>query len=172
LSDVPAPRRQLMDDVVAVLRRYGVEAGRLGHHFAGLHGLHQTDLQALILIMDSERSGTPATPGDLRRHLGLTSGAVTAALDRLEHLGHVRRERDTTDRRRVHVYYGEAARAVAGEFFGGLGRRGDAVMAGYTDDELRVVQRFLAEMTIAVVAHGRDVSGLQEHTRPGGIRPE
>ncbi|WP_412104310.1 MarR family transcriptional regulator [Streptomyces europaeiscabiei] len=63
------------------LRRMNGEINRLVHAFAGDHGLHATDVQALAAILDAE---VPMTPKRLREHLGLTSGAVTACVDRLE----------------------------------------------------------------------------------------
>ena len=52
------------------------------------------------------------TPKRLREHLWLTSGAVTACVDRLERAGHIRRVRENADRRVVHLYYAADARAA------------------------------------------------------------
>ncbi|WP_449351413.1 MMPL family transporter [Streptomyces shaanxiensis] len=76
------------------LRRMNGEINRLVQGFAGDHGLHATDIQALAAIMDADE---PMTPSGLRRHLGLTSGAVTACVDRLERAGHIRRVRESAD---------------------------------------------------------------------------
>ncbi|MFD8950861.1 MarR family winged helix-turn-helix transcriptional regulator [Streptomyces xanthophaeus] len=84
------------------------------HRFAGSQGLHATDVQALGAILDAP---TPLTPGRLGQHLGLTSGSVTACLDRLEKAGHVRRVRDSADRRVVHLHYEPTARRAAAEHF-------------------------------------------------------
>lgn len=90
------------------------EINRLVHSFAHAQGLHATDVQALGAILDAD---VPLTPGRLREHLGLTSGAVTACLDRLERAGHVRRARESSDRRVVHLYYEPGAKAAARSFF-------------------------------------------------------
>jgi DNA-binding MarR family transcriptional regulator len=63
-------------------------------------GLHPTDQQCIDLL---DWTG-PITAGELGAHLGLTSGAVTGLIDRLEGAGWVRRERDPNDRRRVIVH--------------------------------------------------------------------
>lgn len=97
--------------VAVELRRMNSEVNRLIHAFAHAQGLHATDVHALGAILDAE---TPLTPGRLREHLGLTSGAVTACLDRLERSGHIRRARESADRRVVHLYYepaGQGGRA-------------------------------------------------------------
>lgn len=90
------------------------EINRLVHSFAHTQGLHATDVQALGAILDADE---PLTPGRLRDHLGLSSGAVTACLDRLERAGHIRRSRDSADRRVVHLHYEPTARAAARSFF-------------------------------------------------------
>jgi len=62
-------------------------------------GLSRTDLRCVDTL---ERRGT-MTAGALAEASGLTTGAVTFLLDRLERAGVIRRVRDTEDRRRVLV---------------------------------------------------------------------
>lgn len=165
------PRRTRRDtlsgDIVAELRGYSVAAQHVGHAFAARHGLGPTDLQALIAVMDAERSGTPITPGRLGEHLNLSSGSVTALIDRLERAGHIRRDRDSADRRRVHLRYAERGARVAVEFFGPLGRRTDAVLDRFTDEELTVVHRFLRAVTDSTREHRDEIRG----SRTGDIQP-
>ena len=84
---------------------------------------------------------------------------ATAAIDRLERAGHLRRTRESTDRRVVHLRYGEPGMALAVAFFGPLGARSDAVMAQFSTAELATVERFLDGMTEAVTAHRDEVRG-------------
>jgi DNA-binding MarR family transcriptional regulator len=149
-------RPRLREEIVNLLREYSVVAQHVGHAFAQQHGLHPTDLQALIAVMHAEGRGAPLTPGRLGEAIGLSSGATTAAIDRLERLGHLRRSRESTDRRVVHLRYGAPGMALAAQFFGPLGRRTDTVMAGFSDADLTTVRRFLAGMTEATTAHLRD----------------
>ncbi|MFR0354751.1 MarR family winged helix-turn-helix transcriptional regulator [Streptomyces sediminimaris] len=125
------------------LRRMNGEINRLVHGFAGDQGLHATDVQALAAILDAEE---PMTPKRLREHLGLTSGAVTACIDRLERAGHIRRVRENADRRVVHLYYAADARAAARTYFRPLAKAADAARSRFTEEELSVVLRFLAAM--------------------------
>jgi DNA-binding MarR family transcriptional regulator len=150
-------RDRLHEEIVELLRTYSVEAQHVGHAFAQRHGLHPTDLEALIAVMHAEGAGDPLTPGRLGETIGLSSGATTAAIDRLERSGHLRRTRESADRRVVHLRYGEPGMALAMAFFGPLGKRTDAVMARFSDEELEVVRRFLAGMTDAVATHHREV---------------
>ena len=70
------------------------------HAVAEAVGLHQTDQECIDLL---DWTG-PLTAGEIGAHLGLSSGAVTGLVDRLEGGGWVRRERDPEDRRRVVVH--------------------------------------------------------------------
>jgi DNA-binding MarR family transcriptional regulator len=140
-------------ELVLLLRRLTVELDAVGQRFASLHGLGRTDVRALVAIMDAARRGEALTAGALGRTVELSSASVTALVDRLERVGHVRRVRDADDRRRVVLEMSESAMAAGGEFFGGLNRDLLAAMAGYSDEELAVVRRFLTEMTDVIVRH-------------------
>lgn len=131
------------DELTRLLQVYATEADRLGQVFAERHALHPTDLHALLAVMQADLAGEPLTPGRLGEHLGLSSGATTAVIDRLERAEHVHRTRDDRDRRRVTLHFGEAAAALGQAFFGPLGTRMDAMLADYTPGELDAVQRFL-----------------------------
>lgn len=146
-------REQLVAEITNHLRRYSVDAQHVGHAFASLHGLNATDLQALIAVMDAELVGDPVTPGRLGEQLNLSSGSVTALIDRLERGGHIRRDRDTADRRKILLHYADRGAALAMEFFRPLGSRTDAVMAGFDDAELEVVHRFMAAMSASMRQH-------------------
>lgn len=152
-------REALSGDIVADLRGYSVAAQHVGHAFAARHGLGVTDLSALIAVMDAERAGEPITPGRLGEQLNLSSGSVTALVDRLERAGHIRRDRDSVDRRRVHLRYAEPGARMAVEFFGPLGRRTDAVLDRFTEAELAVVHRFLRAVATALREHRDELRG-------------
>ena len=158
MPDRAAPRRaEARADVVRHLQRLTTGSQRVAQAFAARHGLGQIDLEALLAVMEAERAGDPLTSGRLGEALGVTSGAATGVIDRLERVGHVVRRRDEGDRRRVLVHYGEHAREVAGAFFGPLGGITDRVLDGFTDDELDVVTRFLGAMGEGMAEHARRV---------------
>lgn len=122
------------------LRRLNGETNRLVHGFAHDQGLHPTDVHALSVILDSAE---PLTPGGLREHLGLTSGAVTARLDRLERAGHITCSRESEDRRVVHVRYAQGARAAARSSFMPVVAAADRARQRFSDEELAIALRFL-----------------------------
>src|SRR4051794_7346689 len=138
-----------------MLRRLTVELDAVGQRFAGLHGLGRTDVRALVAIMDAARAGRPMTAGALGQAVELSSASVTALVDRLERVGHVRRIRDDGDRRRVVLEMSPEAMAAGREFFGGLQRDLVAAMDAYSDAELAVVRRFLEDVTGVITEHQR-----------------
>lgn len=157
-GDNPAdPRERLLDDVETQMRRMTVESERLAHEFAGRHDLHSTDFQALVHVMHAEGRGRPLSPGELGQALSLSSGATTAVVDRLERAGHIRRDRDPQDRRKVRLRWAEHGMAVAQDFFGGLLPLRQDVMGAMSDADLRVVRQFLAAMSDGMAAYRRQL---------------
>ncbi|MDD7942929.1 MarR family transcriptional regulator [Actinomycetospora lutea] len=146
-------RRDLGEDIVAAVQRMGVASRRVGDAFAAQAGLHTTDLEALLHVMQAQARGEPPTAGALAESLGVSTGAATAVIDRLERVGHVERHRDERDRRKVIVRCSDAARAVAEEFFGPLTQLSDQVLDTFTTPELHAVARFLGAYTDAMSRH-------------------
>ncbi|BCX04681.1 MAG: hypothetical protein KatS3mg053_2619 [Candidatus Roseilinea sp.] len=62
-------------------------------------GINTTDLCCLDML--ARNAAEPMTPSKLAESTGLSSGAITDVIDRLERAGFAVRERSTTDRRRV-----------------------------------------------------------------------
>src|SRR5438477_1301080 len=85
--------RQNREEVIAELMREfrasQVASDQLDDIAAAGMGINRTDSRCLDIV---DYAG-PITAGDLARQSGLTTGAVTAVLDRLEHAGYVRRTR-------------------------------------------------------------------------------
>ncbi|MFC4944543.1 MarR family winged helix-turn-helix transcriptional regulator [Pseudonocardia sp. GCM10023141] len=144
---------QVRDELVRLLQDYAVEAQRLQQVFAERNGMHPTDLHALLAVMRADAATVPLTPGRLGAHLGLSSGATTAVIDRLERGGHVSRVPDPRDRRRVIVHVGRAAGQVGAAFFGPLGVAMDEMLTGYDAEELMAVKRFLGQMNDTMREH-------------------
>ncbi len=149
------PDARERQELALLLRRLTVELDAVGQRFAELHNLNRTDVRALVAIMDAARRGQALTAGRLGEAVDLRSASVTALVDRLERVGHVRRVRDPEDRRRVGLEMSESAMVAGAEHFGGLARDLTAAMEGYTDEELAVVRRWLEDMTAAVMRHSR-----------------
>jgi DNA-binding MarR family transcriptional regulator len=106
---------------------------------AGYLGVNRTDLRCLDVLM---RMGT-ATAGQLAAELGLTTGSVTALLDRLARLGYLTRTPDTADRRRVVIHPTAMMVDRAAELYGPIAREGAREVARYSVAELEVLLDFL-----------------------------
>ena len=109
--------------------------------------------------MEAELRGAPLNPSDLRQVIGLSSAGTSYVIDRLEQAGHVIRERNDGDRRVVRLRYTDQGMATGRQFFGPLGTRTAAVIDRFSDDELEVVARFLAEVTDSLHQHLEDLRG-------------
>ncbi|MEW9527481.1 MarR family winged helix-turn-helix transcriptional regulator [Microbispora sp. NPDC049125] len=138
--------------LMALMRRLNVEADRFGERFAVDHGLHRTDLNALVVIMDAAREGRPLSPGALGAALNLSAPATTALINRLEQAGHLTRHRSAVDRRKVELAVHEQAATLAGRFFAPLGQEMSAVIDDFTGEERQVIARFLSRSIEATVA--------------------
>ncbi|MEW2414798.1 helix-turn-helix domain-containing protein [Streptomyces sp. NPDC046866] len=148
-NDIPPEMR-----LVHLLRAVTVEFDLRGAEFAAAHGLHPTDLRALIWLLDAGRAGTKATPGRLGDALRMNSAGVTSLVDRLERLGLVRRERDGQDRRRVLLTVEQKAVDLGWSFFGPLIGNLVAAADDFTPAELDVVHRYLSAALHATAAEG------------------
>ena len=106
-------------------------------------GLSPTDHKCLDLAL---RSDVPLTAGQIAERSGLSTGAVTGVIDRLERAGYVRRVRDPHDRRKVLVEVSKNNLTAYGDAFDGLWLALDRALANYTPDELKAIERYITEM--------------------------
>ncbi|MCB5180882.1 MarR family transcriptional regulator [Streptomyces antimicrobicus] len=144
--------------MVHLLRAVSVEFGLRQGEFAARHGMHPTDVRALICLLDADRAGEAATAGLLGARLALNSAGTTAVIDRLERLGHVARVRDDRDRRRVLLRVTPEAVRLGQDFFGPLIEGLLALADTFDDAERATVHRFLTGAR-AVFAEAFAVSG-------------
>jgi DNA-binding MarR family transcriptional regulator len=150
------------DRVMRLTQKLVAEADKVSTAFVASSRMHATDVNALIRVLVGHQHGESITAGRLGEELGLTSGAVTAVVDRLERSGHLRRVRDQQDRRRVLLENSPAGQRLAEEYFAPIRRRSDEVMDRFTTDELEVISRYLAA-TAAAMAAQRDFLITEHH---------
>jgi DNA-binding MarR family transcriptional regulator len=147
----PKVRRRDHTELIAAFdretRRMGSVATLHNHAVAEYAGLHQTDQECIDLL---DWTG-PLTAGEIGGHLGLSSGAVTGLIDRLEAGGWVRRQRDPQDRRRVFVQVATDHETDLWPLYQPLSDAINAYRDGLEARDLRVVVEFLefANATIA-----------------------
>ena len=88
-------KTDLKKRALMAVRDYGVNLTLFRNAMSEWAGLNVTDMECLRLLF---HKGI-ATPSELARHTGLTSGATTAMLDRLEKAGLIERRPNPDDRR-------------------------------------------------------------------------
>ncbi|WP_220230738.1 MarR family transcriptional regulator [Flavimaribacter sediminis] len=107
--------------------------------FSSLLRINRTDSRCLDIV---HRLGR-ITAGDLARMSGLTTGAVTTVVDRLEQAGYLRRIRDTEDRRKVFLEATERANRLAEAVYGQISEVGQRRMGDMNIEDIIRVTRFL-----------------------------
>src|SRR5439155_21913259 len=113
----------------------------LGDAACGGLRLNRADLQC----GDHIPQRGPVAGGQVGRAGGLTRGAMTTALDRIERAGYVRRLRHPDDRRGVLVELTDKGRQAIDAIWGEYIRNAEAFFSGYSMAELKTVLRFLQE---------------------------
>ncbi len=114
----------------------------LHENIARKAGLSVTDHKYLGLIMQKGA----VTAGQLSGLTGLTTGAVTGLVDRLEKKELVQREYDEMDRRKVLIVPNyEKANKLLGPLLGELQKRVVQLISSYTDEETEIIEKYLRE---------------------------
>src|SRR5262245_46829502 len=123
--------------------------------------LNRTDLRCLSVL---SRAGA-LTAGALAEAAGLTRGAMTTALDRMETAGYVERVWDQEDRRSLRVEVTAAARKEIATLYGPLAAEGGRLLQGYTAPELAAVARYLEDGRSLQRAHAQRIRELGSGSR-------
>lgn len=103
-------------DVLLAWQALEVASKQARDGYAAKAGVSPTDFQALVFL--SGRDGM--APKDLGAVLGISTGAMTALIDRLEDAGHLSRQPHPTDRRSTRLFLtpaGSSSVAAAGELY-------------------------------------------------------
>src|SRR5579864_4986189 len=153
-------REELLAALTREWTRLGAELVLLSQSVADRLKINVTDLQCLAVVS----SAGAMTAGQVAEATGLTTGAITGVIDRLEKAGLVRREDDPADRRRVMV------RALPGDALAnrdpgvsaalaGLTAAATELYEGYSERELQLVVDALARAHPVLLEH---VAGLRD----------
>lgn len=119
-------------------------------------GINRTDARCIDLI---DQAGG-MTAGELARAAGLTTGAVTAVVDRLEAAGLARRVPDPSDRRRVRIETTEKLWEVTAPLIGPMVDDSMAILDDYSDEELERFTEFLRRAIELQARHVERVRAL------------
>ena len=148
------PRERLLVALDEAIRKVGAQAVLISDLVATRVGINSTDLECLDLL----QLNGPITAGQMSAQSGLTTGATTAMIDRLERAGYVRRRRDSDDRRVVVVEVLDHCGSHIAPLYQPIQKDLEKLHARYSNRELAIVVRYLTE---ALEAGARFAGWLQ-----------
>jgi DNA-binding MarR family transcriptional regulator len=136
---------------------YGVSLIVFRNTLAKGLGLNLTEsLCMAILGLRSE-----VAPTQLASLVGLTTGAMTTMLDRLEARGFITRRPNPRDRRGILIIATEAYQAAAQKLVAGVQKDHHALLSSYGEDELEIIREFLEKFTENLARNSTDVRELR-----------
>jgi DNA-binding MarR family transcriptional regulator len=143
-----------LNDLLLAVRQMYAAMDRFDALAAHRLGVDRTALRAINAM---ERGG--ASPGSLGVALGLSSGSVTALLDRLQQAGHIERHLSQEDGRRRDATLTPATRAEAHAIYQGLGNAIAQAFVGQDEAEVRALASGLLALAQAFDRAGPLQSG-------------
>ena len=132
-------RKEKIEALLEAGRAVGTASVMFHEAVAARLGLGASEHKALDLL----RVHGEMTAGELTERTGLTSGAITGIVDRLEEAGLAKRVRSTEDRRKVIIRPILSRDSELNRIFGALQRAQEALFERYTDEELDLLVDFM-----------------------------
>jgi DNA-binding MarR family transcriptional regulator len=139
-----------------VFRAYQTSNDNFDQAIADHLGMNRTDMRCVDLI---DQAGG-MTAGELARAAGLTTGAVTAVIDRLERVGMARRVADPADRRRVRIEVTPKLWELTGALMGPFINESQAILDDYSTEELERFAEFLRRVIEVQAKHTERIREL------------
>ena len=157
----PKARAALLMELEHAMRRSSAQGVLFGQAVANIAGISGSDLDCLDFLNLEGR----VTAGRLAEVTGLTTGAITGVVDRLEKAGLVRRERDADDRRKVYIVTVPENVARIGRFYVPMQEAMQKLWSTYSEAELQLLLRFSTEGYKAVLEATERLKGLIEEPK-------
>ena len=165
-------KREIFVELIAEIRRSQNATARFDRAVADAVGLNLTDMGCLDFLGQLG----PMTAGRLAELTGLSTGAMTAALDRLERSGYARRVRDAHDRRRVLVELTSKADELD-SFYVEHDALGERLYDEYTTEHLQLLLGFVRQgrefnegRAVEVERETRERESQERESQAGGAR--
>lgn len=133
-------RDHLTAELTVALRQFQQATDAMDEAAVKAMRINRTDGRCLHIL---DIHGKPVTAGELATAAGLSPGAVTTVIDRLERAGYARRVTDPADRRRVMVELTPLSRQLTEELYMPMGVEGAKAVKGYCDADLALMRDFL-----------------------------
>jgi DNA-binding MarR family transcriptional regulator len=119
-------------------RDYGIQMTLYRNMIFGKLGVNGTDMECLGFLLSKRIS----TPTELARYTGLSSGATTAMLDRLEKEGFIERRPNPDDRRGTLIVLAKSGAEKVAPWFAPVGKAQNALISNYSEKELQLISDF------------------------------
>jgi DNA-binding MarR family transcriptional regulator len=142
MADKKLDRAALMEALSIAGRKISTYTVLFSQAVADRVGMNATDMECGDILSWTG----PITAGRLAELSGLTTGAITGVIDRLERAGFVRREKDPTDRRRVIVQPLMERYDEVMPLYEGMIQSMSEFTDRYTEQELAVLLDFTTRM--------------------------
>ena len=136
-------KTDLKKRALMAVRDYGIQLTLFRNAMSEWAGLNVTDMECLRLLF---LKGI-ATPSELARHTGLTSGATTAMLDRLEKAGLIERRPNPDDRRGTLIVSAKSGAEKVASWFESARKAQDELISSYSEKELEIISDVFERFT-------------------------
>jgi DNA-binding MarR family transcriptional regulator len=137
-------KQELVMQIIGGARQYSIGTVLFHQAVGELLGINVTDMKCLDIITLK----SSATPSELAEHTGLSTGATTAMIDRLEKANLIERRPHPSDRRGTIVALTKQATRRLPEFFESLANAMQALVSGYSETELEILWDFFVKVEV------------------------
>lgn len=135
------PLTDSKEHFISLMRGLGTRTILHEQNVAASLGLYNNDFISLDIL----REAGPITAGELSQKTGLTTGSITALVDRLEKNGYVHRQNDPTDRRRVIIVPDYESKEEVSNSYLPLHTAMMELASSYNDEELALITQFIGK---------------------------
>ncbi len=122
-------------------REYGIQMTLYRNMIFERLGVNTTDMECLGFLFTKRI----ASPSELARYTGLSSGATTAMLDRLEKGGFIERRPNPDDRRGTFIVLAKSGAEKVALWYAPVGKAQDALISNYSEKELQLIADFFEQ---------------------------
>ncbi len=137
-------KKDLVKQVNIGAREYGISTVLFRHAVGEILGVNVTDMECLALIFFKGL----ATPSELAHYTGLTSGATTAMLDRLEKARLIERRPNPQDRRGTLIVLTNERTKEISAMFTSVREGIDGLTSSYSEKELDMISKYFQKLVI------------------------
>ena len=153
-------RAVLVQELENAMRKASAQGAMFAKAVADRAGISSSDMDCMDFLNLEGRM----TAGRLAELTGLTTGAITGVVDRLEKAGFVRRERDESDRRKVFIAPIMERMMEIGRFYELVQRAMQKQSERYSDAELKVLLRYATESYQSMLEATTELKGMMATT--------